>query len=86
MSGSGSGAAPAAPAALAAGGAAAASSEPVGRIITLEELATHKTLKSAWIAVNGGVFDATSYMDEHPGGSEQIMNFAGRDATKDWEM
>ena len=77
-SGSGSGAG-----AAAAGGAPA---EPAGRILTLEELAQHKTLKSCWIAVNGAVYDATPYMDEHPGGSEQIMNFAGKDATKDWEM
>jgi cytochrome b involved in lipid metabolism len=74
------------PSSDAAPGAAAAGGAPAERIITLEELAQHKTAKSCWIAVNGGVFDATPYMDEHPGGSEQIMNFAGKDATKDWEM
>ena len=63
-----------------------AAKQPAGRIITLEELAGHKTTKSCWIAVNGGVFDATNFLDEHPGGSDQIMTFAGKDATRDFDQ
>ena len=65
----------------AAGDAAAAKTWPT---VTLEELAKHNTRKSCWIAVNGGVYDATSYLDDHPGGPEMIMSHAGKDATKDW--
>jgi cytochrome b involved in lipid metabolism len=54
--------------------------------VTLEQLATHRTTKSCWIAFNGGVFDATPFLDEHPGGSDQIMNFAGKDATRDFDQ
>ena len=65
---------------------AAAGAAPEGRVITLEELATHKTTKSCWIAFDGGVFDATNFLDEHPGGSDQIMNFPGKDATRDFDQ
>lgn len=64
--------------------AAAAAPEKVYPTVTLAELATHNTTKSCWIAVNGGVYDATPFLDDHPGGPEQIMSHAGKDATKDW--
>lgn len=57
-----------------------------GRIVTLEELATHKTLASCWIAIDGGVYDvsATNWLDDHPGGPDMLMGVAGKDATRDF--
>lgn len=39
------------------------------RKITLEELAQHKTKDSAWLSLNGIVYDVTVYMNYHPGGT-----------------
>ena len=41
------------------------------RKITPQELAEHKTLSSAWLSLNGIVYDVTVYINYHPGG--QIM-------------
>jgi nitrate reductase (NAD(P)H) len=67
-----------------AASAAGDAAEKTWPTVTLAELATHNTLKSCWIAVNGGVYDATPFLDDHPGGPEQIMSHAGKDATRDW--
>ena len=41
------------------------------RKISPQELAEHKTLNSAWLSLNGVVYDVTVYINYHPGG--QIM-------------
>jgi cytochrome b involved in lipid metabolism len=38
------------------------------RPISLEELGQHKTMDSAWCALNGVVYDVTVYLNYHPGG------------------
>eukprot|EP00177_Eucheuma_denticulatum_P007269 GFKZ01013237.1.p1 GENE.GFKZ01013237.1~~GFKZ01013237.1.p1 ORF type:complete len:538 (-),score=67.62 GFKZ01013237.1:1189-2802(-) len=50
-------------------------------VYTWEEVARHNTEESAWIAVDGRVFDITMFVDRHPGGSEILLAAVGRDAT-----
>ena len=38
-----------------------------------------------WIIITGKVYDVSSFLDEHPGGVEVIMEYAGLDATSDFE-
>jgi cytochrome b involved in lipid metabolism len=49
---------------------------------TKEELSQHATKESCWLALNGRVYDCTHYLKFHPGGVEQIMRGAGKDATR----
>jgi len=45
------------------------------------------TLKNdCWVIVNGEVLDATSFLNEHPGGRGAILLFAGRDASSEFNM
>ncbi|KAI5801514.1 flavocytochrome c [Peziza echinospora] len=53
---------------------------------TLEEVAKHTTKDDVWVVVKGVVMDLTSFLEDHPGGANAIMNFAGRDATEEFEM
>eukprot|EP01125_Pyxidicula_operculata_P006087 TRINITY_DN211_c1_g1_i1.p1 TRINITY_DN211_c1_g1~~TRINITY_DN211_c1_g1_i1.p1 ORF type:complete len:445 (-),score=95.61 TRINITY_DN211_c1_g1_i1:160-1494(-) len=46
-----------------------------------EEVAKHNTAESAWIAVDGKVYDVTKFVDNHPGGREIFLSAAGRDCT-----
>lgn len=52
---------------------------------TWEELSTHGTKEDCWIAVDGKVYDVTSWIPKHPGGSEMIVLSAGRDVTNLFE-
>lgn len=48
---------------------------------TWEQVALHNTEESAWIAVDGKVYDVTDFVDRHPGGKEILLLAVGRDAT-----
>lgn len=48
---------------------------------TWKQLAHHCTEQSAWISINGLVYDITSFVDKHPGGRELLLLCTGRDAT-----
>ena len=52
---------------------------PVG--ITATVVATHKTSSNCWIIVSGKVYDVTSYISVHPGGTSTIISQCGKDAT-----
>lgn len=47
---------------------------------TLDEIAEHSTKESCWIAIEGKVYDVTSFIPTHPGG-EAILQGCGKDAT-----
>ncbi|XP_052898194.1 cytochrome b5-like [Anopheles moucheti] len=38
-----------------------------------------------WIVIRDIVYDVTHYMENHPGGSELIAEWAGKDGTKDFD-
>jgi len=58
--------------------------EVPSRKITATELAKHNTESSCWIAHQGVVYDATKWLPDHPGGAAQILDVAGRDATREF--
>jgi len=61
---------------------AATATAPAGarRKVTAAELATHHTEHDVWLAIDGKVYDFSSYIDLHPGGLA-LLNNAGGDAT-----
>lgn len=50
-----------------------------------QELAHHASRQSCWLAIHGTVWDTTSFIDSHPGGSALILSHAGKDATSAFE-
>jgi len=52
---------------------------------TWEELATHNTKEDCWVAMDGKVYDVTSWLPKHPGGADVILLSAGRDVTNLFE-
>ena len=50
--------------------------------VTKKELAKHNRKRDCWLALNGIVYNVTPYMDYHPGGWDELMKGAGKDATK----
>jgi fatty acid desaturase/predicted heme/steroid binding protein len=52
---------------------------------TWEELAKHNTKEDCWVAMDGKVYDVTSWIPKHPGGSDVLILSAGRDVTNLFE-
>ncbi|XP_053676643.1 cytochrome b5-like [Anopheles nili] len=54
---------------------------------TLPEVALHngKEGNSSWVVIRDVVYDVTKYLEDHPGGSDLIAEFAGKDGTKEFE-
>ncbi|KAJ3139761.1 fatty acid alpha-hydroxylase [Irineochytrium annulatum] len=50
-------------------------------LYTKEEVSTHRTARSTWIIVKGRVFDVTEFVNDHPGGSDLVLQLGGQDAT-----
>ena len=75
-----------------AAGAVAAAPATLGtasvttRKVSQSELAAHAGDEgAAWFAYSGRVFDATRFLDDHPGGAESILISTGGDATADFD-
>ncbi|KAJ4486303.1 FMN-dependent dehydrogenase-domain-containing protein [Lentinula aciculospora] len=52
---------------------------------SLQEVSKHNHAKSCWVIINKRVYDVTDFLQEHPGGSNIILKYAGRDATNAYE-
>lgn len=49
--------------------------------ITLAQIAGHNSRSSCWSAINGGVYDLTSWIPNHPGGEQAILSLCGIDGS-----
>lgn len=48
---------------------------------TTSSVASHSSASSCWSIISSKVYDLTSYINQHPGGSEQILAICGKDGT-----
>jgi cytochrome b involved in lipid metabolism len=48
---------------------------------TMATVATHNTSSNCWTAVNGSVYNVTSWISQHPGGAGAILGMCGVDAS-----
>jgi hypothetical protein len=54
--------------------------------IPLSQVRQHDSRQDCWVAINGKVYDLTSFLKSHPGGANPILAYAGRDASKAWNQ
>lgn len=55
------------------------------RAISRAELAKHSTRDDCWVQIHNDVYDFTEYLELHPGGLRAIADFAGKDATANFD-
>ena len=55
---------------------------------TICQVRRHNTVDSAWIVAGRDIYDVTSYVHSHPGGTKSILSRAGgaRDCTRDFKF
>ncbi|XP_023016114.1 cytochrome b5 [Leptinotarsa decemlineata] len=54
---------------------------PEERVITIKEVSCHDEASDCWIIIYDRVYDVTDFLDEHPGGADLLLEFAGREAS-----
>ncbi|KAJ9642674.1 hypothetical protein H2204_002322 [Knufia peltigerae] len=54
--------------------------------VQVSEIVQHRNPEDVWIVVNGKVYDMTRFAPLHPGGSEVIYRYGGRDASKEYNQ
>lgn len=55
------------------------------RQFTRGEVAKHSQAGDCWVILAGKVYNVSSWLDIHPGGSNPLISHAGKDGTDAWE-
>eukprot|EP00357_Protocruzia_adherens_P002456 CAMPEP_0115013626 /NCGR_PEP_ID=MMETSP0216-20121206/25531_1 /TAXON_ID=223996 /ORGANISM="Protocruzia adherens, Strain Boccale" /LENGTH=534 /DNA_ID=CAMNT_0002383083 /DNA_START=196 /DNA_END=1800 /DNA_ORIENTATION=+ len=53
-------------------------------VYSLHEVRTHKTPDDAWVVVDGNIYNVTKFARLHPGGRKILLDYAGTDASKEF--
>ena len=56
------------------------------RYYTAAQVAQHKSSSNCWTIVGTGVYNLTSYVNRHPGGSWNITSLCGRNGTRAFQQ
>jgi cytochrome b involved in lipid metabolism len=52
---------------------------------TYQDVAEHNTKSDCFVVIHDKVYNVGSFVDEHPGGEEVVLDVAGQDATEAFE-
>nr|XP_023029473.1 cytochrome b5-like [Leptinotarsa decemlineata] len=50
-----------------------------------KEIEEHNDNKSTWVVIHNKVYDLTTFLNEHPGGEEVLLEQAGKNASEAFE-
>ena len=59
--------------------------EGSGTSYTMADIALHASENDCWSAVNGSVYDLTTWISRHPGGARPIVGMCGKDGSSAFE-
>ncbi|KAI9795250.1 MAG: hypothetical protein M1833_007272 [Piccolia ochrophora] len=60
-------------------------SSPDSSDLTYAAIAAHSSKKDLFVVIHDKVYNASSFVDEHPGGEEVLLDVGGQDATEAFE-
>ncbi|XP_055858918.1 cytochrome b5 [Episyrphus balteatus] len=55
------------------------------KLFTRADVTKHNSNKDCWLIIHNNIYDVTSFLNEHPGGEEVLLEQAGRDSTEHFE-
>ena len=55
-------------------------------VYTLADVQKHTSEDDCWVVLHGEVYNVSDFLEDHPGGKKAIMLYAGKDATKEFDM
>ncbi|GAA5965174.1 hypothetical protein JCM8115_005378 [Rhodotorula mucilaginosa] len=59
----------------------------MSKAITAQEVSQHTSADSAWVIIEGNVYDVTEFLEDHPGGKKVLLKACGQDSTeKFWQF
>jgi uncharacterized membrane protein len=70
-----------APTASGSGSTTPSSTTSTVQSYTLDQVKQHNSAADCWAAINGGVYNLTEWVSQHPGGSDRIVPLCGTDAS-----
>ncbi|KAL8774552.1 MAG: hypothetical protein Q9209_000925 [Squamulea sp. 1 TL-2023] len=59
--------------------------QPKSQRLNGEEVAKHNNDSDCWVIIHGKAYDVTEFKEEHPGGKQIILKWAGKDATETYD-
>ncbi|MBP9781362.1 cytochrome b5 domain-containing protein [Candidatus Woesebacteria bacterium] len=54
---------------------------PKSSVLTLAQVSQHNTPSDCYLIIKGAVYDVSSYINKHPGGSNNIISSCGSEVT-----
>lgn len=54
------------------------------KMLSAQEVTKHNNRESCWVIVQEQVYDVTDFLDEHPGGAEIVLRYAGKVSDEHW--
>lgn len=51
------------------------------KLVSMEEVSKHNKETDVWMAIRGVVYNVTDFLEDHPGGPDIMMEYAGCDGT-----
>lgn len=55
------------------------------KTFTTAEVATHNKPQDCYLIIHNNVYNVTNFLDQHPGGTDVILPYCGKDATQAFE-
>lgn len=52
---------------------------------SMADVAKHSSKADCWVAIEGNVYDISSYIDRHPAPERVLLDACGKDATEGWK-
>ncbi|KAL9632348.1 MAG: hypothetical protein Q9204_003831 [Flavoplaca sp. TL-2023a] len=59
--------------------------QPKSQKLSGQEVAKHNNDSDCWVIIHGKAYDVTEFKEDHPGGKQIILKWAGKDATETYD-